>query len=158
MRMRRQDREIVDETRIEAIIAACSCCRIGFYDDGQIYIVPLNFGYAREDGRYTLYFHSAKAGRKIDLIEKCPKVGFEMDANYSLKTGDTACSCSARFQSVIGSGTVRFVSGESEKLHALKLIMAHNTGRGDWAFDQGMLQNVCVFRLEVESLSCKEHE
>ena len=30
--MRRKDREVLDETKIDGFIRACDCCRIGFYD------------------------------------------------------------------------------------------------------------------------------
>ena len=43
--MRRKDREVTDEARIDEIISRCTCCRIGFNDSGEVYIVPLNFGY-----------------------------------------------------------------------------------------------------------------
>ena len=37
--MRRKDRKVV-ESRFKEIILACHCCRLGFNDDGKIYIVP----------------------------------------------------------------------------------------------------------------------
>ena len=70
--MRRKDREVTDFMQIENIISRCTCCRIGFYDDGEVYIVPLNFGYEAKGDTYILYFHAAKEGRKIDLIKKIP--------------------------------------------------------------------------------------
>ena len=47
--MRRKDREVTDEARIDEIISRCNCCRIGFNDSGEVYIVPLNFGYTYEE-------------------------------------------------------------------------------------------------------------
>ena len=64
--MRRKNREVTDRARIEEIIRSCHVCRLGFVDDGRAYIVPMNFGYVEEDGKYVFYFHSAKEGRKID--------------------------------------------------------------------------------------------
>ena len=47
--MRRKDREVTNSAKIADIISRCTCCRIGFYDEKEVYIVPLNFGYeARE--------------------------------------------------------------------------------------------------------------
>lgn len=158
--MRRKDREVTDGQRIGEIIESCQCCRLGLCDGGKAYIVPMNFGYEEKQGRYTLYFHSAKEGRKIDLIEKTGYAGFEMDANlkiYSNGADGSACSFTARFQSVIGSGRVSFVEEREEKLFALKTIMRHNTGKEDWKFEENMLNAVCVFKLEVQELSCKEH-
>lgn len=154
--MRRKDREVTDKDAIEEIISRCTCCRIGFNDNGEVYIVPLNFGYETGE-KYTFYFHGAKDGRKINLIKSCNEVGFEMDTNYLLKEADIACGYSARFQSIIGNGVVSFVENPDEKINALQKIMKHTTGKGDWTFDEKMLQAVMVFKLEVIKISCKNH-
>ena len=156
--MRRKDREIIDPIQIEDIIRRCTCCRVGFCDEGEVYIVPLNFGYEVKDNTYTFYFHGAKEGRKIDLIQKSPNVGFEMDTNYALNEADIACGHSARFQSVIGNGVMSIVSEIEEKKRGLSLLMAHNTGKEEWSFDDRMVSAVAVFKLEVTKISCKEHQ
>lgn len=79
--MRRKDREVTDPGKIREIIAACDCCRLGLCDNGRAYIVPLDFGFAEQDGHYTFYFHSAKEGRKIGLIREAGWAAFEMDTN-----------------------------------------------------------------------------
>lgn len=159
--MRRKDREVIDFAKITDIISRCTCCRIGFNDDGEVYIVPLNFGFEQKDNTFVFYFHGANEGRKIDLIQKNPAVGFEMDTDhtvYSLDETDTiACNYTARFQSVIGNGIVSIVSDTEEKKHGLSLLMEHNTGKTDWHFEEKMLRAVTVFKLEVTKLSCKEH-
>lgn len=43
--MRRKDRGVTDSMKIADLIRRCSCGRIGFYNDGEVYIVSLNFGY-----------------------------------------------------------------------------------------------------------------
>lgn len=159
--MRRKDREVTDADRIADILSRCNCCRIGFNNDGEVYIVPLNFGYALEDNKYTLYFHGAKEGRKIDLINKNPKVGFEMDADaevYALKKDALACEHTARFQSIIGNGVMSIVTSAEEKKLGLSLIMEHNTGKREWDYNDKMLSAVAVLKLEVTNLSCKEHK
>lgn len=158
MIMRRKDREITDPMQIADIIRRCTCCRIGFYDAGEVYVVPLNFGYELRNHSYVFYFHGAKEGRKIDLIQKAPNVGFEMDTNYALNEADIACSYSARFQSIIGNGIVRMVSELEEKKLGLSLLMEHNTGKKEWNFDEKILNLTVVFKLEVAKMSCKEHQ
>ena len=156
--MRRKDREVTDSIKIENIISRCTCCRIGFHDNGEVYIVPLNFGYEVKDDAYIFYFHGAKEGRKIELIKKNPMVGFEMDTNYLLNEADFACGHSARFQSIIGNGVISIVSEIEEKKLGLSLLMEHNTGKRSWAFDEKMVNAVTVFKLKVTKMSCKEHE
>lgn len=155
--MRRADREITDSKKIQMIIEDCYCCRLGFYDDGEIYIVPLNFGYENKEGVYTFYFHGAKEGRKAELVKRNAHVGFEMDTQYCLQENETACGHSAHYQSIIGNGKVTWVEDIGEKKKALQVIMKHNTGKGDWEFPDQMVERTGVIRLEVAKISCKEH-
>jgi len=155
--MRRKDRETTDMAKINKIIQSCHCCRLGLYDQGKVYIVPLNFGYWEENQKRIFYFHSAMEGRKIDLIAKNQYAGFELDTNYKLHPAPNACSFSAGFQSIIGSGKVSFVTDEEEKKLALKKIMLQNTGTENWSFTDSSVKKVCVIRLDVEEISCKEH-
>ena len=79
--MRRKDRAVTDRAQILDILSRCHCCRLGFQDKEEVYIVPLNFGYTESDGHLTLYFHSARQGRKIDLIARTHRAGFELDTD-----------------------------------------------------------------------------
>ncbi|WP_339126825.1 pyridoxamine 5'-phosphate oxidase family protein [Fusobacterium nucleatum] len=157
--MRRKDREVLDEVKIDKFIRDCDCCRIGFYDkeNDEVYIVPLNFGYSNLDNKRVFYFHGAKEGRKIDLISKTNKVTFEMDSNHELIVGKMACNYSERYQCVMGTGLISFVEDKGEKAMALNEIMFQNMGKKDWEFSEEMLNRVAIFKIEVISLSCKEH-
>ena len=152
--MRRTDREITDENRIEEFIAREQILRIAFYDEGDIYIVPVNYGYLRDE-KYSFYFHGAKAGRKYELAKNKPMVGFEIDGNYRLLEGEEACDFSATFQSVIGTGVLSLVEDVAEKVEGLNAIMNQTTAKGQWHYSDEMLEAVAVFRLDVEKLSCK---
>lgn len=155
--MRRKDREIKDPEKIKEIIKNCHCCRIGMCDEGRVYIVPMNFGFLETDGNYTFYFHSAREGRKLDLINKAGYAGFEMDTNYQLKEAETACEHTASFQSVIGSGVVEIIKDYHEKTKGLIEIMRQNTGKTEWEFAENMVNAVTVFKLMVQEYACKEH-
>ena len=157
--MRRKDREVLDEVKIDKFIRNCDYCRIGFYDkeNNEVYIVPLNFGYSHVDNKRVFYFHGAKEGRKIELISKTKKVSFEMDSNHELIVGKMACNYSERYQSVMGTGLISFVEDKDEKIAALNEIMFQSTGKKDWDFSEPMLNGVAVFKIEIISLSCKEH-
>ena len=63
--MRRQDRAVTDPEKIRAVIDACEVCRLGFQDGRGVYVVPVNFGHAMEDGRINIsiksnYYHTNK--------------------------------------------------------------------------------------------------
>lgn len=152
--MRRKDREITDKNAIAEFIAKEQILRIAFYDEGDIYIVPVNYGYLHDE-QYTFYFHGAKAGRKYELAKKEPTVGFEIDGDYLLLKGETACDFSVAFQSVIGTGNLSLVEARAEKLIGLNTIMKQTTSKSEWNYGDEMLDAVAVFRLVVDKLSCK---
>lgn len=153
--MRRKDRAVTDPDKIQEIISACTCCRLGLCDGERAYIVPLNFGFVERDGHYTLYFHSARQGRKIDLLRKTGWAAFEMDRGHELIEGADSRSCSARYQCVMGGGPVTLLEDREEKIEGLKALMLHDTGTDQWEFDGAMVDRTAVIRLEVEELTCK---
>jgi len=153
--MRRADREITDYSKIEEFIAQEQILRVAFWDEGEIYIVPVNYGYTCKENAYTFYFHGAKAGRKYALSSENPKVGFEIDGKYKLLTGEAACEFSAEFQSVIGTGRISLVTEREEKIKGLNTIMKQTSKRENWTYEEQMLSAVAVFRLDVEKMSCK---
>ena len=155
--MRRSDREITDSQRINEIIMDCDCCRLGFAQDNGAYIVPLNFGFTATQEKRVFYFHCASEGKKLALMAKNPNVGFELDTNHAVNSGDQACQYSFRFQSVIGQGKLCLVDALAEKKEALRLVMRHVTKREDWAFTDAEANSVTVLRLDVYELACKEH-
>lgn len=157
-KMRRKDREIGDPEKINEMIRACHCCRLGFQDGEDVYIVPLNFGFEERDGKRIFYFHGAPEGRKIDLIRSKGRAGFELDRGFELKAGETACQYSASFQSVVGWGRVSMIEEAEERRHALRQLMSHYTGKENWKFPEPMMDRMGIFKLEVEEICCKEHE
>jgi len=156
--MRRAEREVNNSAEIENFIAGQKIIRIGFYDEGEVYIVPVNYGHYIENDRYCFYFHGAKQGRKHDLAEKEPKVGFEIDGCYELIEAEKACGHSARYMSVTGSGRLSLIENTEEKIKALDLVMKQATGRTGFEYNETVLERTAVFRLEAEKLSCKRRK
>ena len=66
--MRKFQREITDRNELLSVLDACQTIRLGLYDDGYPYVVPLSFGYEQINGKIVIYFHCAKEGKKIDLL------------------------------------------------------------------------------------------
>ena len=153
--MRRSDREIRDENVINNFIQNESIIRIAFYDEGDIYIVPVNYGYCLEEGKHIFYFHGARAGRKYELSLNTPSVGFEIDGDFKILEAESACDYSAKFQSVIGTGRLSIVEDIAAKIKGLNVLMGQLTGQPTWEYDSKMIDGVAVFRLEVNKLSCK---
>lgn len=151
--MRRSDREITDLSDILSIINDCKVIHLAMMDDGEPYLLPLNFGYACKDGVFSFFCHSAREGRKLDVLRKSPTVAFEMDCRGALDERKTACSCGYYFASVTGVGHVEFLEGE-QKLAALTALMRHMAGRED-VFTAAQARAVEVFAVRADKLSAK---
>lgn len=152
--MNRRDREITDINRMEAILKQCGVCRLALNDEGAPYIVPLSVGYAREGDRFFLYFHQAKIGKKLDLMRKNPHVAFEMDAGYEVIPSQRTCGYTARFQSLMGRGTLTEVTGE-EAAEGLRAILRQCGVPAPGEITESMLNAVVVTKLTVETMTGK---
>jgi len=148
--MRRNEREITDKKDIDDIIRRCRVCHLAMCDEGQPYVVPLNFGY---DGGF-LYFHAAPEGRKIDIIKRNNRVGFEFDILHDIVTAEQACKWGAKYESVMGSGTAEIVDDLEAKKEALQLIM-RQYGNGTWDFKEEILKKTLVLRVRILEISGK---
>ena len=100
--MTRREREVTDINEILKIMDACKIVHIGLVDGDQPYVLPMNYGYTYEAGKMVIYLHGAKKGYKYDLIEKNPKVCFEMECDVVPFEGKVACQYGNSYSCVVG--------------------------------------------------------
>jgi hypothetical protein len=148
--MRRHDREVTVQEEMEGIIGRAQVCRLALVDEGRPYVVPLSFGY--RDG--VLYFHSARQGRKVDILRRGGEVCFELDTPLGLMRDPEPCEWGMAFESVIGWGFPRFVDDPAEKVQALECIMVQYGGGGH-PFDPVMVARTAVFAVDVVTMTAK---
>ncbi len=158
--MRRKDREVTDVNQIFEIVRKCSVAHIGMVEDGKPYVAALNFGYERQGDTLILYFHSAYAGRKMEILKQNPHICFQMDCDNAFIAGtkENPCSYSWRYAGVVGNGQVEFIENAEEKAHALNCIL-HHLGKSEeaYCFPQESLQNTCVYRVCSTDMTGKRH-
>ena len=58
--MRRSDRLVTDRDTIEVFLDEAKVIHLGLEDDGEIYVVPLNYGWEWKGETLMLYCHSAQ--------------------------------------------------------------------------------------------------
>lgn len=148
--MRRKDKEITDTDAIASVIRKSTVCRLAMSDDGQPYVLPMSFGY--KDG--AVYFHCAPEGRKIDIVQKNPRVCIEFDVDCRLKTGDSACQWGFYFQSAIAFGVAAFIEDAAEKRAALDIIMRHYSSEA-FTYPDSAIDKIVVIRVAVTELTGK---
>ena len=149
--MRRKENEITDIEEIEGIISKATTCRIGLVDNDEPYIVPVCFGYERN----VLYFHSALAGRKVELIRKNNKICFEMDTDVEPVKAGRPCGWTIKYRSVIGVGRAKPLESDEEKSHGLELIL-RQYGGNDFDFPKSKLDKTLVVRVDIKNITGKK--
>ncbi len=152
--MRRKDREIKDKKLMESILERATVCRVGLSENNVPYIVPVNFGY-RDN---CLYFHSAKEGKKIDMIRGNNNVCFEIDSDSEVVKGENACGWTMKYYSIIGFGRAFFVEGFEEKRKALDVVMEHYAGKSSLEYSEEAVNNAAIIKVEIESMTGKKSE
>lgn len=154
--MRRRSREVTDEREIRRILDTCKVIRLGLNDNGSVYLVPLNFGYTLEGSVLTFYLHGAPEGRKLDILRKNNRVGFELDCDLELKPATGPCGYDYYYSSIIGTGTVTILESPSEKAAALNILMEHQAGK-PVPVPEKATALVSVFQLDTAEFSVKQN-
>jgi nitroimidazol reductase NimA-like FMN-containing flavoprotein (pyridoxamine 5'-phosphate oxidase superfamily) len=155
--MRRQDREVTDLKEIYNIIRKCDVCRLAFYNDNYPYIIPMNFGVTFDGEGYKLYFHAAKEGTKLELLQKNPRVAFEMDCDHNLVMHGDSGSCTMEYESVCGNGELRIVE-DGEKNFGLSVLMEQYHGKKEFQFPEEVVRVTTVLELTVNEITGKRRK
>ena len=153
--MRRTDREVTNEADIRAILDRAQVLHLAMIDEDRPYVVPLHYGYTLQDGRLTLYLHSAREGRKLDVLDRNDQVAFVLETDVSpISGGDLPCRYGAAYASVMGEGRAVLLSDPAKKASALQILMGTQTGR-TFAVTEAMTGSVTVIRVDVEAFTAK---
>ena len=150
--MRRKEKEIKSKTEIESIINSGQVCRVAFSLNDEPYIVPMYYGYKDN----FLYFHSAKQGKKIDIIKKNNQVCFEIDINQNIINTGVPCNWKNSYSSVIGFGKAKLVENFNEKVKALNAIIDHYSPGTIYKFPKENVNNTAIIKIEIEEITGKK--
>lgn len=152
--MTRRELEVTEMSEILHILDESKVLRLGLVDDGQPYIVPMNYGYTMEDGKLTLYIHGANKGYKLDVIRKNPVCCFEMDCEVEEFEGKKPCQYGMAYYSLMGRGKVEFVEDVKAKREALELLMKVQTKK-DFEIKDEWTKIVSVMKIVVNEYTAK---
>ena len=152
--MTKRERQITDENQIMAILDAGKVLHLGLAVDNEPYVVPMNYGYTKENGKLVMYLHSAVRGKKLDMIRINPKVFFEIDCDLVPFESDLPCQYGLSYSSVMGKGIARIVDDVEEKKKAMSVLMKTQSGK-DFTFEDRLVSIVAVIRIDVEAYTAK---
>ncbi len=152
--MTRRELEVTDIKEIQSILDECKILHLGLADGDEPYVVPMNYGYTLEDRNLTIYLHAATKGYKLDVMEKNPKVFFQMNCDIIPFEGQKACQYGMAYKSIMGRGTAEFVEDVELKKEILSIFMKNQTGK-DFVFDDRMVSIVSIVKINVSEYTAK---
>ena len=150
-KMRRSDRQMAEQ-EIYELLESSDIIRIGVIAEEKPYIVPVNFICLND----VIYFHSAKAGRKVTALEEAGEVCFEVDELIAIKHEDKACKFSCYYKSIIGYGQPFSVDGP-EKADILNSLTQKYTTKKFEPVSAGDAQHVVVYGIKITSVCGKKN-
>lgn len=139
---------------VEDTIAVMTRCTNGVLacsgDEGYPYAVPLSYVYF--NGR--IYFHSAKAGHKIDAITKNPKVSFSVIDEDKIVSEEYT----TYFRSVIAFGKARIVEGDERLESFAALVEKYSGNQSEEARNKEIsrCKQAHIIAIDVEHITGKE--
>lgn len=147
----RRKKQLLTLAESEQILREAKTAMLGLSgDDGYPYVVPVNYAYV--DGK--IYFHSAKAGHKIDAIMRSDKVSLCVVQHDELVPE----ALTTYFRSVTVFGRARILENDAEKLAAAQKFgmrfypdkdKVDNEIRREW-------DALCVVEITPEHITGKE--
>jgi nitroimidazol reductase NimA-like FMN-containing flavoprotein (pyridoxamine 5'-phosphate oxidase superfamily) len=156
--MRRREKEIQNRQVVEELLHNAPVCRIGLAPgaggtdgNGYPYVLPVHFVYS--EGRILI--HTAREGRKIDMLRKNPELCVEIDEYLGLTPAEKACGYGSRYRSLIAFGRAKFVEAEEEKRRALQMLMEKYTGRS-FDFSARDVETVGIIEIKLDEITGKQ--
>ena len=114
-------RGLYDRESIYRILDEALICHVGFVEDGQPYVIPINFARVGD----TILLHGANSSRLIKHIQAGHPVCVEVTLVDGLVLARSVFNHSVNYRSVVLYGVGRAVEGNQEKLEALEAITEH---------------------------------
>ena len=149
--MRRKKQILSESENLELIKSNTSGVLALAEDGGYSYAVPLSYAYVDN----KIYFHCARQGHKLDLINTNNKVSFCIID----KDDVVPQTFTTHFKSVIVFGTISILDDESKKLLGLeKLVEQYSAGYEEKGSEEikRLWNQVCVLELSIDHMTGKQ--
>lgn len=117
--MRRDMLECKDEQKINRFLQEALIGFLGLADGGEPYVVPLNFVWWNG----CVYVHGAEEGRKINIIQRNPRVCFTVSEHIGTMVHPVPAKTSTAYMSVMLFGKAEIVSDLDEATDALRQLL-----------------------------------
>ncbi|MGC8496650.1 MAG: pyridoxamine 5'-phosphate oxidase family protein [Thermoplasmata archaeon] len=156
--MRYSKNEVRDKIAIIEFLKAEKFGTLGLVDEDKPYAVPVNFLYLDD----KIYFHSARAGRKWDIIHKNANAFFVVARWNNTIPAQTACDIGTSYFSVMLEGTVRIVEDKVEKDTAFNMFIKKYASDAEHVsvqlmdnYRSSLNTGMALFAIAIKTMSAK---
>jgi len=154
--IRRKEKAITDKSEMLEIILKAKYIIIAMCQDNVPYLATLSHGYDTE--RNCIYFHSAREGKKIDILKENNIVW----GQALLDKGYVHGSCDHLYATTQFMGRVTFVESSEEKKHALEVMINALEDDPQKVLDSQLteksIEGIQIGRIDIEYMSGKKSD
>jgi nitroimidazol reductase NimA-like FMN-containing flavoprotein (pyridoxamine 5'-phosphate oxidase superfamily) len=153
--MQRSEREMTGRNEMNEVLRRGKYAHLSLSRGDEPYILTLSYGFDEQSNQ--LYFHTAHAGMKLDIIRYNPRACGTVIEDLGYIHGE----CSHKFRSVVISGTIKILSDLDEKKHGM-MVMFHHLEENPDAMRERFLgtdeaySKVNVLRMDILEMTGKE--
>jgi len=152
--IRRKDKAITDIHEMRQILRTAQYVTLAMCLNDEPYLVSLSHGYDEE--RNCIYFHCAKEGKKIDILNANNLVWGQALVDHGYVQG----ACDHLYATTQFRGRVTFVEDIEEKEHALRIMIQSLEDNPEEIIEKqltpGSIQRVTIGRIDIDHLSGKK--
>jgi hypothetical protein len=151
-------RRVHDEAWMKQLLADEEVGHLGLADDGQPYVIPLNYAYL--DDRIVI--HCATKGHKIDVVRANGRCCFAVNRHPDRIRYHADKRCHYRYHSVVVFGHAHYVEDAAERLQWLTRFRDYFSTRLGRTIpselDLAKANKVGIMVIEVERLTGRKEE
>lgn len=137
--MRKESRQMSAEWALEVLDKAPYITVSMADEEGMPYGLPLSLVRTNEK---TFYFHGALEGKKLDILNKNPRVCLSAVTKCKPTVGPKDGSFTLEFKSAVAFGTAEIVEDDAEKIAALRAICERFLPQHMVAFDASIARSL----------------
>ena len=154
--IRRKEKIVTDEDEKIHPLKKAKYVTIAMCESNEPYLVTLSHGYDGDNS--CIYFHCAKEGKKVDILEKNRVVWGQALLDKGYQQG----SCDHLYHTTQFKGEVTFVEDLKEKERALKIMIRQLEEDAENVIEKQLktdsINRVNIGRIDIDYISSKKSE
>jgi len=153
--IRRSDKELNDPREFEQVLASVRIMTVACCLDSEPYLFTVDFAW--DPQTRELWFHCATEGRKMDILQRNPRVCVTVVEDRGYISGE----CDHAYRSLIMEGNAHIITDLTEKRRGLGLLVRKHESEPESVLarlvkDDETVRKVGMVRISVEAITGKQ--